>query len=103
MRTRGLVEFFRKAKTEFGGPIHERNDPLPEPPATLYRGAVEKGARGISWSTRREVAQGFADRCGGAVYQFKLTTVEAILGSMSKTGEYEIFVDPAYLEVVDKA
>lgn len=67
-------------------------------PITLYRGAVESGKRGMSWTTNRTVAKGFTvpPRLPGQVWKVTVPP-EAVLARIEGRQESEVIVNPRML------
>ncbi|MBD5605783.1 MAG: hypothetical protein IAI48_11960 [Candidatus Eremiobacteraeota bacterium] len=87
-----LLNLFRAAVRSCGI-IKFANEDAPTVPVIAYRGSDEKGKRGLSWSTNREVARTFANQVTlGNIYVVEVQ-LAAILGVLRKAGEDELFVD----------
>ncbi len=77
--------------------------PPPARPLAIFRGAVPRRARGLSWTTDREQAAWFAGRGDAYLYTATaepdavLADVAAILGSDDEGGEREIIVNTRML------
>ena len=99
---RHLVRLLRQTKPCVGGEgALERTF---NKPITAYRGEIDKSVHfGLSWTTRLNVAQGFAERFGreGTVYSTVLQP-EEILTAYADDGEQEVLakVDASRVEVV---
>jgi len=66
---------------------------LPDP-VQVYRGALPKFARGLSWTTNLDVAVWFAERYGlGKVFTTALPRAK-VIAYLDHRSEYEIILNP---------
>ena len=77
-------------------------DPIGLVSATVYRGSVSGGSRGLSWTPDRRRAEGFAERWkdpslgGGELYEVDIVN-SVILVYRRLRHEDEVILDPAFI------
>ena len=65
----------------------------------IYRGCTDENEGGWSWTTRREIARGFATRFGQDGHMLRATVKKSnIIAYFNRRDEYEVFIDPDYVD-----
>lgn len=97
------VAMFRAA----GQLLRPTNHPTLDNPLTIYRGTLPTCRRGMAWTTQRTKAEQFrvrrelAEHTPAFVYRATVP-LDAVLGAFNTRGEYEIVIDPAFVDHVDQ-
>lgn len=87
--------------------LRPTNHPALDNPLTIYRGALPDRRGGMAWTTQQTKAEQFRVRRERAervpAFVFRATVqLDAVLGAFNTRGEYEIVVDPAFLDHIDQ-
>ena len=105
---RSLADLFRSVSPKYLMDAEElRQFQTLEDPVTVYRGVTSHNAqniRALSWTLDRDTAEWFAHRFGedGTVYEAQIAKAH-ILAVFLGRNEWEVVVDPKYLEQVQES